>query len=45
MPNTSIVDFYALGLAAAVGANAEITNYDGSITDVLHAAGAARGAC
>lgn len=41
MPNTSLVDFYALGLAAAVAANAKITNYDGAITDFLLAAGAA----
>lgn len=41
MPNTSQRDFYALGLAAAVAANAKITNHDGSITDFLLAASSA----
>lgn len=41
MPSTSLTDFYALGLAAAVAANAELTVFDGDTTDFLLAAGAA----
>jgi len=41
MPDTNLYDYYQLGLAAAVGANAELAVNEGDVTDFLLAAGAA----
>ena len=41
MPNTNLVDYYQLGLAAATLANADLTVNEGDVVDMLLAAGAA----
>lgn len=41
LPNTSLIDFYNLGLAGAVGANPDLAVNEGDVTDFLLSAAAA----